>query len=80
MPPESSNSIEQERRILLAISALKDSQILLYGEQHATFQVPESSLRTRLHGTTLRAETRANSYKLTGNEEESLLQWIISMY
>jgi hypothetical protein len=41
--------------------------------------VPESTLRSRLRGTIFRAETRANSYKLTELEEESLQKWILSM-
>jgi hypothetical protein len=41
--------------------------------------VPESTLRTRLKGSTNRAETRANGYKLTKIEEESLKKWILSM-
>jgi hypothetical protein len=79
MPPKSRNSIEQEGRILLAISALKESQIQTVRQAARHFQVPESTLRTRIHGIASRAEKRANGHKLTENEEGSLLQWIISM-
>lgn len=41
--------------------------------------MPRTTLRDRLHGHTFRAETRANGHKLSTNEEESLLQWILSM-
>ena len=79
MPPKSQALVEQEGRVLLALSAINKSQIPTVQQAARHFQVPESSLRTRLHGTTPRAEKRANSHKLTGNEEESLLQWILSM-
>ena len=79
MPPKSQKLVEQEGRISLAISAIKKSQIQTVRQAARHFQVPEATLRTRLHGTTSRAEKRANSHKLTKNEEESLLQWILSM-
>ncbi|ODM24077.1 hypothetical protein SI65_01667 [Aspergillus cristatus] len=79
MPPKSRNSIEKEGRIQLAISALNKSQISTVRGAARHFQVPESTLRTRLHGITPRAEKRANNHKLTVNEEESLLHWILSM-
>ena len=41
--------------------------------------MPESTLRTRLRGTTNRAESRANGHKLTEIEEEVLKQWILSL-
>jgi hypothetical protein len=43
------------------------------------FNVPESTLYTRLRGTKNRAKTRVNSYKLTEIEEGSLLKWILLM-
>ena len=41
--------------------------------------VGDRTLRRRLAGRPQRQNTRANSHKLTQNEEESLLQWILSM-
>ena len=41
--------------------------------------MPRTTLRNRLHGATFRAEARANNHKLTVFEEESLLQWILSL-
>jgi hypothetical protein len=83
MPPirsqSSRNSIEREGRILLAIQAFKNQEISAIREAARRFEVPESTLRSRLRGTTFRAETRANSYKLTELEEESLQKWILSM-
>jgi hypothetical protein len=83
MPPnrteKSRKSIEQEGRILLAIKAIQKQEIRSLREAARRFNVPYATLRTRRNGTKNRAETRANSHKLTQSEEESLLQWILSM-
>ena len=83
MPPNRSrssrDSIEQEGRILLAIQSLRNKEIASIREAARRFNVPEPTVRRRLRGTTNRAETRANSHKLTQTEEESLKQWILSM-
>jgi hypothetical protein len=83
MPPnhtqKSRKSIEREGRILLAIEAIQKQEIRSLREAARRFNVPYATLRTRRDGTTNRAETRANGYKLTILEEESLLQWILSM-
>jgi hypothetical protein len=75
----SQNRTEQEGRILLAIQAIKNQEIRAIREAARIFEVPETSLRRRLNGSTNRAETRANSHKLTQIEEESLQKWILSM-
>ena len=83
MPPirtqSSRNSIEQEGRILLAIQAFKNQEISSIREVARRFNVPRSTLSTRLNGIQHRAISRANSHKLTDTEEESLQKWILSM-
>ena len=79
MSSKSRNSIEQEGRILLAISAFKESQIPTVWQAARHFQVPESTLQQWLHGTTTQTEKHANGHRLTENEEETLLHWILSM-
>ncbi|OGE47182.1 hypothetical protein PENARI_c057G04216 [Penicillium arizonense] len=83
MPPirtkSSRNLVEQEGRILLAIQAIQKQEIGAVRAAARVFDVPESTLRTRLKGSTNRAETRANGHKLTEIEEESLKKWILSM-
>ena len=83
MPPKRAqscrNSIEQEGRLSLAIQAIKKEEIRSIRETARRFNVPESTLRTRLRGTTNRAETRPNSHKLTQIEEKSLKTWILSI-
>ena len=73
MPPirtqSSQKREEQEGRILLAIQAIKNQEIASIQEVATRFNVPRTTLRRRLAGYTNRAETRANSYKLTEIEE-----------
>ena len=71
--------MEREGRILLAIQAIKRQEISALREAARCFNVPESTLRTRLYRTTFRAEIRANNYKLSETEEESLEKWILSI-
>ncbi|ODM17099.1 hypothetical protein SI65_07498 [Aspergillus cristatus] len=79
MPPKSRNSIEQEGRIILAMSALQKKEITNIREAARLYNIPRTTLRDRLKGSSYRAEQRANGHKLTQNEEESLVQWIFSM-
>jgi len=83
MPPKlhknSRNLVEQEERILLAISALEKSQVESIQKAADGFQVPFTTLQNRLRGRQNRSERRANNHKLTENGEESLLHWILSM-
>ena len=65
--------------MLLAISALKNNEISNIREAARVYDVPRSTLQDRLRGKTHRNETRANSHKMTRNEEESLVQWILSL-
>ena len=78
-PQSSRNSIEQEGRLLLAIQAIKNQEISSVRQAARVYNVPESTLRDRLHGKIYCAEKRANNHKLTRNEEESLVHWIFSM-
>jgi hypothetical protein len=83
MPPirsqSSRNREEQEGRISLAIQALKNQEITSIREAARRFNIPNSTLSTRLNGVQNRAISRANSHKLTEIEEESLQKWIISL-
>jgi hypothetical protein len=83
MPPIRSQNrqklAEQEGRIWLAIIAIQNKEISAIKQAAHCFNVPETTLRTRLPGTPDRSETRANSYKLTQTEEETLKNWVISI-
>jgi hypothetical protein len=43
------------------------------------YNVPESTLRTRLRGTQPRSETASVNRKLSATEEQSLVQWILEL-
>jgi len=73
------SQVEQEGRVLLAISAINKKEITSIRDAARHFNVPRSTLRDRLNGTTYRIEQRANCHKLTKEEEDSLVQWIMSM-
>ena len=73
------NSIEQEGRIILAIQAFQNKEVPTIREAARRFQVPNTTLQRRIDGHPFRTETRADSHKLTPEEEKALLQWILSM-
>jgi hypothetical protein len=83
MPPirsqSSPNSVNQEGRIQLAIKAFQNDEIPSIREAARVFEVPNTTLKRRIDGQQFRKDTRANSHKLTPEEEQSLLQWILSM-
>jgi predicted HTH domain antitoxin len=71
--------MEQEGRILLAIDAIQKQEITSLRRAAEVYDVPRSTLTSRLYSITFRAETRHSQYKLTSTEEESLYKWIISL-
>ena len=83
MPPKrhqkTQKPSDQEGRVLLAIKAFQNREIPTITEAARRFEVPRTSLRNRINGHRNRSETRANNYKLTQLEEESLLQWTLSI-
>jgi predicted HTH domain antitoxin len=83
MPPKRSqkrqNLAEQEGRILLAIQAIKEQKKLSIRAAARIYDIPFSTLQARLKGHQNRVDLRANSFKLTEIEENSLKKWVISL-
>ncbi|KAL3709892.1 suppressor protein sef1 [Talaromyces marneffei ATCC 18224] len=83
MPPirnkRSKDLIEQEGRILLAISDFQNVKIPNITQAAEIYNIPCITLRNRLHGTQQRLLVRANSHKLTQPEEESLVKWVFDL-
>ncbi|KAJ9253524.1 transcriptional regulator family: Helix-turn-helix [Paecilomyces variotii] len=83
MPPKkpisSKNHTEQEGRVLLAIEALKKDQIPSIRKAASTFNVPYTTLQTRLQGHQFRYDIPNNASKLNEAQQKSLVQWILSM-
>jgi hypothetical protein len=64
---------------LLAIQALKKQEKLSVSEAARIYDIPRTTLQDRIRGVHNRVESRANSFKLTEIEENSLKKWVISM-
>ena len=83
MPPirtkSSQKPTDQEGRILLALSDIKDGRVASIRAAAKLYNLPRSTLGERAKGVIARVDTRANSHKLTQLEEDSLIQWIFSM-
>jgi hypothetical protein len=81
MPPKPrqsrQNLVEQKGRIQLAIQALKKREISSARRAAEVFNVPRSTLRDRLKGHEFQAELRNHKFRLSENQEEALVEWII---
>jgi hypothetical protein len=78
MPPirnkNPKNSTEQEGRILLAISNIKNGRIRSIRQAAEVYNILQLTLQNRVNGMPYRAEKRANNHKLTSSKEESLVK------
>ena len=83
MPPKARqsprNSVEKEGRVLLAISTLEKQEISSIREAARVFNVSHTIIHCCLNGSICRAEQHANNHKLTRNEEDSIVRWILSL-
>ena len=59
------NSVSKEERVQLALSAFKNGQYKTKKAASLAFDVPETTLRRRLQGTTSRMQTTSNCRKLS---------------
>lgn len=69
----------QEARIILAIEAIRTSKKLSQRAAAKIYKVPRATLADRMAGRTYRSDSKANCYKLTDLEEESILQYILDL-
>jgi hypothetical protein len=83
MPPIRSESLQksvnQEGKILLALDDIKNGRIKSIRAAAKLYEIPRSTLQTRACGVVSIAERRNPNHKLTQLEEDSLVDWIISM-
>ena len=63
----------------LAINSYKSGYFTSQREAAITYDVPKSTLQTRLNGIPARYEKRSVNLKLTNTEEQTLVNWILSM-
>src|SRR5450432_2173031 len=78
-PPNSTNLVQQEGRIALAIEALKQGYFTSLKGAARSYDVPESTLRFSMKGNPPRRDRRSLNCKLTATKESTLVQWILSM-
>ena len=69
----------REGRISLAIAAYRNNLKQLVRALAKAYDVPQSTLYTRIHGTPPRSEQRSINRKLSPTEEQSLVQWVLDL-
>ena len=83
MPPNRAESWQklasQEGKILLALDDIKNSRIKSIRAAAKLYDIPYTILCARADGRLSRVEKRPSGHKLTAFEEDSLVEWILSM-
>ena len=83
MPPKRAESrqksAEKEGRILVALQAVQKGQIKSLYAAAKLYDIPYATLHNRATGVPSRVDIRWHRYKLTQLEEDSLVEWILSM-
>jgi hypothetical protein len=83
MPPIRTESFQKsankEGKILLALDDIKNGRIKSIRAAAKLYEIPRSTLQTRACGVVSIAERRNPNHKLTQLEEDSLVEWVISM-
>jgi Tc5 transposase DNA-binding domain/helix-turn-helix, Psq domain len=77
--PNSTNLVQQEGRIALAIEALKQGYFTSLRGAAKSYDVLYTTLRRRVYECPARRNKRPPNCKLTPMEELTLVQWILSM-
>jgi hypothetical protein len=71
--------LSKEGRMSLAIISFQNNPYQTKRALASAFDVPESTLRTRLRGVLARHETTPVNVKMSPVEEQSLVQWILHL-
>jgi hypothetical protein len=71
--------LSKEGRMSLAVASFQNNPYQTKRTLAAAFDVPESTLRTRLRGILPRHETTPVNVKMSPLEEQSLVQWILDL-
>src|SRR5215471_10578092 len=83
MPPirteKTKKAIEREGRVEAAISAYKNQQFSSNREAGRVYNMSYTIFLSRINGRATRVNLRANSHKLTENEEETLVRRILDL-
>ena len=73
-PPTSTQSVQQEGRIALAMQALKDGHFTSARAAAKAYDVSRSTLQYRINGHPIQRNRRSPNCKLTAIEELTLVQ------
>jgi hypothetical protein len=76
---QNAQSLNQEGRIQLALSAYISFQFPSLRRAAEAYSVPHSTLTRRYHGITHPSETRNPQLKLTLTEEQTIIQYILNL-
>lgn len=71
--------LQKEGRISLAVASFRQNPTQAKRALAAAYDVPESTLRTRLRGVRPKREIRSSNRKLLPSEEQALVQWILDL-
>jgi hypothetical protein len=77
--PTNTQLASKEGRMALAINSYKSGYFTSIREAAGTYDISESTLRTRLQGRPSRQEYRSVNHKLTAIEEQILVDWVLSI-
>ena len=69
----------KEGRILLAIQAIKQGHIRSIRAAASVYNTPFETLRSRINGITSRCDSIPNSRRLSSQEEEAIIQYILDL-
>ena len=69
----------QEGKLLLALDDIKTSRIKSIRAAAKLYDIPRSTLQTRANGVLSIVERRLPGHKLTQYEEDSLVEWVLSL-
>jgi hypothetical protein len=78
-PPQQDKALYREARHDLAIQAYKSGQFQALQPATKSFDIPRTTTRRRISGIRPQRGSRAVNRLLTSTEEETLVQWILSM-
>src|ERR1700743_757232 len=71
--------LTKESKVILPIQAIRTSKKMTIRRAAKTYDVPESSVRLRMKGTTSFADRRNGRHQLTSSEEEALVRYILDL-
>ena len=73
------NSFSKERRIILALEAIKNNKNLSRSMAAQIYEIPQSTLYYRMNGRASRDDSRNGRQKLTKSEEDAIVQYVLDL-